>query len=1335
MSRRATDSYDDWLRLLEPEGPFFTAVVLRQAFPSGLDRLHASTRVDLKAQWEKAKEETIDRTDWVHWLLRTALEWNDRLVTGAEIPPTLVHDAAEHDIVLRPDAVLVAKRPGTGEAVPRVLVQIVPVGTHPNRRIPGDPWTATPVQRAALLCRSVDCPLAIITDGDLITVVRAPRDEATGFGTWRASLFISEADTLNAFVSLFNLRRFQSLGVDDTPERLLARSATNQSEITDTLGRQAREAVELLVNAISRGSLEQHGRLLADVTPHDVYEAAVTVLMRIVILLTSEERGLLPADDPFYGSTYAMSTLHAQLEDEASVMQEQLELRHTAWHRLLATSRAVHAGIRHHQLHVPAYGSRLFDPERFPFLEGRRAGEFTGEPLPVDDLSMLGILRSLVELRLPGELRRLSYKHLEVEQVGHVYESLLDHNAVRADEIVLGLIGKAGEEPETPLADLETAAIDGQPALISLLREATGRTDKAVTKLLNDEVIETRRRGLLEATNNDIELVQRLLPYANLLRLDLRGIPLVFLPGSVYVTETTRKRDSGTAYTTRELADEVAQYALEPLVYSPGPLEDLDRKTWRLKPSSEILDLKICDPAIGSGAIAVAACRFLAERLVEAWRNEGKVDDMAAMGVTSDDPEHLDVLVDARRRVAERCIYGVDRDPMAVEMAKLSLWLVTLAKDRPFTFLDHAIVAGDSLLGITDSRQLTTFHIDPQRGNALHNRFDASALTIENALADVIERRQRLEQQPVQTIVDVRLKTEELAGIDERLADLKLVADLVIGAALAVGTGNELDQRLGASLGDVSQLLSAPSDALRSKLTQRAQSWLDLDLPEGQPGRRPMHWAITFPEVMQQGGFHGFVGNPPFLGGQRITGAMGTAFRNHLIRVVAGDRRGSADLVAYFFLRAALLTRGSGSIGFLATNTIAQGDTREVGLDHLTASGWSIHRAVKTMPWPGVATLEVAQVWMTRTPGTSHVLDGQRVTGITSALTRTGRASGNPYRLSANAGKSFIGSYVLGLGFTMTPDEAAQLIRKDPRNGEVIFPYLNGDDLNSSPSQSPSRWVINFFDWSEDRAKSYPDCYQRIYERVRPDRLQLNDSNAAGRRRKEYWWQYASDAKALYRALDGSATALVLTRVSKTLQPCLVELPMVLSDALVVFADANLFGLLSSSFHYHWTIRYASGLRNDPRYTPSDVFETLALPVDPSVILEAGAKLDEYRRELMLSTGLGVTKTYNRVHGRDASSEIGHLRDLHVDLDHAVANAYGWDDLSLNHGFHPTPQGERFTISPAAQVEVLDRLLELNHQRHTEELVANAPGSTGKTPAKVKGRKASFARSLFGEEG
>jgi hypothetical protein len=234
------------------------------------------------------------------------------------------------------------------------------------------------------------------------------------------------------------------------------------------------------------------------------------------------------------------------------------------------------------------------------------------------------------------------------------------------------------------------------------------------------------------------------------------------------------------------------------------------------------------------------------------------------------------------------------------------------------------------------------------------------------------------------------------------------------------------------------------------------------------------HWDLEFPEVFllsssrrgvedEVHGFHALVGNPPFMGGQKITGALGTAYRDFLVEWIASGKKGSADLCAYFFLRSQQLIRKENSLfGLVATNTIAQGDTREVGLDQLMANGCIIPRAVPSRKWQGTASLEVAYVWLRRGEWKGEfILDEKPVSGITPFLTVLGKTLGNPYRLAANQNKSFIGSYVLGMGFVLTPEKAQALIEKDHRNQDVLFPYLNGEDLNSRPDQSPSRWVIN----------------------------------------------------------------------------------------------------------------------------------------------------------------------------------------------------------------------------------------------------------------------------------
>ncbi len=1003
--RRAAVQHEDWLNLTEPQSPWFALPVVKRVFPGGLDKTRPELRTELENRWEGTRPDR-DRSEFVDWVLRHLLGWRQGLRTGPDLPADIAAGIARNGVTVAPTAVympslappvgLFDDDQRTGEddssADPLVLVFALEAKTVPTERPPGDSWSATWIQRAALCCRHLRVPLALVTDGDYLTLVHARPDQATGWGTWRASLMGTEPVLVDSFVSMLGAKRFTGTTATDTPQRLLKESVASEGEVTGRLGSQVRRAVELLVNAVSRADRSSDSALLREIGPEEVYEAAVTVMMRLVFLLVAEANDLLPVDDHTYQELYSIRTLRESLERERTENPEVLENRSAAWHRLLATSRAVHAGVRHQSLVVPAYGSTLFDPDRFGFLEGRARGgswrDVSAMPISVTDLDVLAILDALLILRFRSaagvtDTRRLSYRNVSVEQIGHIYERLLDHSVRKADSVVVGCQGPAGVEPEIPLADLEAKRIDGDDALISFLTDENGTggghrvgTAKQVAKLLSDPVDGQVRAELRNACGGDEDLVHRIEPFVGLLRRDLRERPVVFLPGDVYVTETGRNRDSGTAYTTRELAEELVEHALAPLCYSPGPQDTADTDDWRIRPSKEILDLRVCDPAVGSGAILVAACRYLGNRLVEAWQTEGdpRATDLAT---AANDPARHRAVVEARRLVAERCCYGVDRNPMAVEMAKLSMWLTTVAKDRPFTFLDHAIQPGDSLLGIWDIQQLRWLHYDPAVGRTQTLNIvgyvdgrDATA-RLQELLDDAAALRSQIRATPSASIADIDRKAALLRRADDLIPAIRAAADLVSGAAINTAEernpGPALTDRLAADLGLLGDLLDAMgTEHQREALDAvqvRAQQRLNAGRPETAPERQPLHWPIAFPEVFADNGrFDAVVANPPFIGGQKISGATGSDYRSYCVTWIADGKKGSADLVAYFFLHAAKVAQ---SLGYLATNTIAQGDTSEVGIKQLIDSGWTIYRAVSSVQWPGDPTVEVAKLWIT----------------------------------------------------------------------------------------------------------------------------------------------------------------------------------------------------------------------------------------------------------------------------------------------------------------------------------------------------------------------------------
>ena len=933
----------EWLSLVEVSGPFLSMPVLMRVFPQGLVAHDPDLHRDLRMaheEWETAASGGGKRggrgravataggfgfdpdrrlhREWVTFVLREVLELPDEVIAeGQGIQQTLQTIIPEHDETLRPDFVVVNPpgRPDAGKA--RLLVQVYPATQDLEHPVPGRTWKASPDTRMMELLHATNVRLGLVTNGEQWMLVDAPRNETTGYASWYATLWLEEPITLQAFRSLLGMERFFNVQDSDTLEAMLAESALNQQEVTDQLGYQVRRAVEVLIESLDQAD-QDHGRqLLGNIPETDLYEAALTVMMRLVFLFCAEERGLMLLDDELYADNYAVSTLQAQLRETADQHGEEiLERRHDAWCRLLSTFRAVYGGIEHDRLKMPAYGGRLFNPDRFDFLEGRKHGttwkDTPADPLPVNNRTVLHLLEALqyLQVKVPGggqaESRRLSFRALDIEQIGHVYEGLLDHTAKRAKEPVLGLAGTKDKEPEISLAELEQRQGKDEAAFLKFLKEETGRSESALKKALAAEPDATEASQFQAACGNDAQLWNRVKPFAGLVRNDTFGYPVVVTKGSVYVTAGTDRRSSGTHYTPTSLTEPIVRYTLEPLVYV-GPSEGKPPKEWKLRSARELLDLKVCDMACGSGAFLVQACRYLSQRLVEAWeqheaqaqpgiqghifREQDKQNPIivritpygdVSQGGLLDQLVPLDMnerMIYARRIVAQRCLYGVDKNPLAADMAKLSLWLLTLQKDKPFTFLDHAIRSGDSLVGIANTHQLTSFSLDgngpdmPMFTDAIQKRLDAVRLL-----------RRQISELADNSAEDVEKKTLMLQNAEQQTQRLAYAANFLLAACWESTSDTDRDERLKQALVHVEfGFKDLPVEELAAEGKQRLSE-------DGCP--KPFHWPLEFPEVfMQRGGFDAIVGNPPFMGGKRISGHLGTSYREYIVRSVAGGKR------------------------------------------------------------------------------------------------------------------------------------------------------------------------------------------------------------------------------------------------------------------------------------------------------------------------------------------------------------------------------------------------------------------------------------------------------------
>lgn len=1367
----ALSHHAEWLSLIDVSGPFLAEPVLKEAFPQGLEGLESEKRRTVRQAYDEWRE-ALDLDDpdlpkihraWIDIILKQMLELDEdgrgEILKPASNLESIRYDLPEHGVTLRPDYAVMDNR---ANAHALMLVSIYEPGTPLTESSKRDAWPASPAERMVELCRATDVRLGLLTNGEQWMFVDAPVGAVTTFASWYARLWVQEPITLQAFVNLLGIRRFFVDPSEQLPA-LLDESQEHQDEVTDALGEQVRRAVEVLIQALDRADVDRNRELLDGVDPAELYEAGLTVMMRIVFLLSAEERGLLLLGDERYEANYAVSTLRMQLRAES---EEILERRWDAWSRLLSIFRAVYGGIEHETLRLPALGGSLFDPDRFPFLEGRKKGSRwkidVAVPLPIDNRTVLYLLDA-VQL---FEGRTLSYLALDIEQIGYVYEGLLERTVVRAKEVTLDLAAtKNAKNPWVSLSELDDASAKGRAAVELLLEDRTGSSRSRVRNDLDRVVDEQSGDKLLTACHADRSLRDRLKPYFHFLRTDRWGYPLVYPKGTFMVIGGPDRRETGTHYTPKSFTEVIVENTLEPLVYS-GPSEGKERGEWRLRSPEELLDLKICDPAMGSGAFLVQVCRWLSERLVEAWAqveregqfvtSEGEV--AAEPGVREPLRKDTDErLLAARRLIAERCLYGVDMNPLAVELAKLSIWLVTLAKGRPFGFLDHNLRCGDSLLGITTVEQIEYLDMRPGKGSTKK----LFAAKIDRAVSEAITLRTDLRRHPIRDIRDV----ETMAHLNEeartKLVMADLVSDVLIGEAVDAG-GRTLD--LTALSIDIGDALAGDERKL-SDLSRQSRTQLHKATPTNKRAIRPFHWPLEFPEVFcrQNGGFDAFVGNPPFLGGKRVSGAFGSQYQRYLVSYVTGVKPASVDLVVHFFIRLHELLRPGGYLGLLGRRSLNEGTNREVGLQQLIASGLSIYRANTNLEWPGKASVVVHRLHMTNGQWSGpRILNGERVETISEELTDAVVWDIQP--LSQNVGRMFQGTILSGEGFKIDSTLAQSLIADDENYKTVLYPFIGGNEINKDFECAPACWVICFWDWPKARAEQFEKAFSIVQNEVEPER-QLRKPNGDFKYREplpERWWHYGEKRPALYHAIGRGAvfqnhpegwnrdhpgpSKVIAISTGTTKYPAFTMLPstMMYSNKLCILADDRLsmFAILSSDIHSVWAWSQKTTLQADMesmRYAHGNIFETFPFPAG---FLENGDHdLEELalsffnaRQALMASKDQGLTKFYNEFHNPNKNDKaLQDVRRLQIRINEAVCRTYGWTDIELECSFHdvgylPSGSNTRFTVGEVARVELIRRLARLNKTLFEREAQQSGTETTGSPDSSTAERHDLFTK-------
>lgn len=1298
----AFDPNEEWLGHVQPVGLVVAPVVLK-AYELVPEQQTRSDTEAIKSHLTLKDPGPALLDAWAFFA--DILGWRPSRVTGspggAPIPDDLVLRIEESDIEIAPHWAVADPKGGW-----QMLVRVEAAGVDPDGRGALEGWEATPHQRLERLCKDRGVRTGILVTDSELRLIHAPRGETSGWLRFplRSLGEVGGRPMLGGLKLLLSSFRLHN----DAPERrlpaLLQKSRDEQAEVSTKLAAQVLGALHELMRGLHDADRVRMERLARE-RPEHVYDGLLTVLLRLVFLLYAEDRELIPSRTDaearrLYDQGYGVRTLHARLMEDRARHELTMHLRRGAWSRLLTLFRLVHQGDRSGDW-IRGRGGKLFDPAAFPFLQGQDDSKDSPKPAEVSDECVSKVLDRL--LVLGGD--KLSYRTLDVEQIGSVYETVMGFTVETLDGPALAI--RAGKNDRTPVfADLNRL----------LAAKPNGRA-----KFLKDEADRAKvpdkvGKALKEAGTIE-ELVAALTPIV-----DERASPgaAVAAPGTPLLQPTDERRRTGSHYTPRSLTAPIVQHALEPAFERIGPDATPE----------DVLSLKVCDPAMGSGAFLVEACRALGDRLVLAWARWAQT--RPTIPPDEDEPLH------ARRLVAQRCLYGVDRNPRAVDLAKLSLWLATLARDHEFTFLDHALKCGDTLVGL-DDKQIAAMHWDASKpGLPLFRKF------IADRVAELARKRAEIQAAPDDTMrVILEAKHRD---VETSAGDVRVLGDAVLSAFFTEDKPKAREKRRVDIESWVSGIGEAKWDALRAV----AQS-----LRAGKHPIDPFHWQIEFPEVFRRDnpGFDAIVGNPPFAGKNTIIGGNRPHYLPWLQTLHEGAH-GNADLVAHFFRRVFRLIRDGGAFGLIATNTIGQGDTRDTGLATLLKSGGAISRATSRLKWPGEAAVVVSVVHVVRGAVRSPILDERQVARISAYLV-SGDLDRSPARLAANSRKAFIGSYVLGMGFTFDDVAAAKgeaesldtmraLIAKDPRNAERIFPYIGGEEVNNSPTHAHHRYVIDFADyplrrdpalpswpdaplqerekWQRDGivptdyprpvAADWPDLLRIVEQRVRPERTRINDKVG-----KTIWWRFLRRRNRLYDSTASLERVLATTRVSPHLLIGSLAARQVYSEQLIPMSFSGLapFAALQARAHEVWARFFASTLEDRLRYTPSDCFETFPFPpgYETSPALEAaGQAYHDFRAALMIEKDQGMTKTYNRFHDPvERSPGILRLRELHAEMDRAVIAAYGWDDLAAraepvfldetiedNH----TYQGRLFWPSEFRD-EVLARLLALNAERAAAE--------------------------------
>ena len=528
------------------------------------------------------------------------------------IPPELETPLHAGGELLRPNFAVRERDPRENAPPWQLLVCVIERGQDFDRASGGAGRLEVSAHgRMERLLRQTGVPAGLLFNGRSMRLVSAPRGESSGWLDLHVADMVKTAGRpmVAALRLLLSQKRLLTMRRDERFAALLQDSRRFQNEVSERLAEQVLHALYELLRGFQAAHDTSRSALLREPLaerPDDIYHALLTVILRLVFLLYAEERDLLPESETF-ARHYSLAGLYERLREDAALHPDTMNQRYGAWAQLLVLFRLFHDGADADGLRLPRRHGALFDPDRFPFLEGRASAGGRQiheriEPPLVPDGTLYRALDKL--LVLDGE--RISYRALDVEQIGSVYETMMGFRLETARGRSVAI--KAQKKHGAPTAvDLEALAAVPGGRRAQWLRE---RTDRALTDTVRKPVTEAATVADLHAALQPV--------------IDTAATPDLVPPGALVLQPSEARRRSGSHYTPRELTEPIVRTTLEPILAQlRGPAGEAPRP-------EAILDLKVCDPAMGSGAFLVEACRQLGDALIEAWRAHKTAPELPA---------------------------------------------------------------------------------------------------------------------------------------------------------------------------------------------------------------------------------------------------------------------------------------------------------------------------------------------------------------------------------------------------------------------------------------------------------------------------------------------------------------------------------------------------------------------------------------------------------------------------------------------------------------------------------------------------------------------------------